>query len=91
MVRLSEEEKFILRQAVVKILLVLKYNDGVSMTYVSKKADLTFSQTVKVLGKMEKLGLVSFEKIGRIKLTYLTEKGKEVAQRVEELMKSLKK
>ena len=90
MVELGENEKFILRQATVKILLVLRYYEGIPMLWISKKSDLTFSTTLRALKKLEEMGIVRFEKLGRTKLTCLTEKGKEVARKVEELLMSIK-
>jgi len=53
----------------------------------SKEIDCTYSHAVKILQSLEKLGLVDFEKKGRIKLIKLTKKGQEIAghmQRVKE-------
>jgi len=42
---------------------------------------------VKILQSLEKLGLVVFEKKGRIKLIKLTKKGTEVAENIENIRK----
>ncbi|HTZ41753.1 MAG TPA: winged helix DNA-binding protein [Candidatus Omnitrophota bacterium] len=49
----------------------------------AKEVDCTYSHAVKILQTLEKLGLVLFEKKGRVKLIKLTKKGKEVADHIE--------
>ena len=55
----------------------------------AKEVDCTYSHAVKILQTLEKLGLVVFEKKGRIKLIKLTKKGQEVADNIEAIKKSL--
>ena len=49
----------------------------------AKEVDCTYSHAVKILQGLEKMGLVTFEKKGRIKLIKLTKKGQEVADHIE--------
>lgn len=49
----------------------------------AKEVDCTYSHAVKILQTLEHLGLVLFEKKGRVKLIKLTKKGKEVADHIE--------
>lgn len=49
----------------------------------AKEVDCTYSHAVKILQSLEKLGLVMFEKKGRIKLIRLTKKGQEIAENIE--------
>jgi DNA-binding MarR family transcriptional regulator len=49
----------------------------------AKEVDCTYSHAVKILQSLEALGLVIFEKKGRIKLIKLTKKGAEVAENIE--------
>jgi len=49
----------------------------------AKEVDCTYSHAVKILQSLEELGLVVFEKKGRIKLIKLTKKGSEVAENIE--------
>ncbi len=49
----------------------------------AKEVDCTYSHAVKILQSLEELGLVLFEKKGRIKLIKLTKKGQEVAENIE--------
>jgi DNA-binding MarR family transcriptional regulator len=51
----------------------------------AKEVDCTYSHAVKILQTLEKLGLVVFEKKGRIKLLQLTKKGSEVADNIEKI------
>ncbi len=53
----------------------------------AKEVDCTYSHAVKILQGLEKLGLVVFEKQGRIKLIKLTKRGQEVADNIENIKK----
>ena len=51
----------------------------------AKEVDCTYSHAVKILQSLERLGLVMFEKKGRIKLIKLTKKGQEIAENIENI------
>lgn len=51
----------------------------------AKEVDCTYSHAVKILQILEKLGLVVFEKKGRMKLIKLTKKGQEIADNIESI------
>ena len=51
----------------------------------AKEVDCTYSHAVKILQQLEALGLVNFEKKGRIKLIKLTKKGQEIADNIENI------
>ncbi len=53
----------------------------------AKEANCTYSHAVKILKAMKDLGLVGFEKKGRIKIVQLTKKGMVVAEAVKNLQK----
>ena len=55
----------------------------------AKEVDCTYSHAVKILQTLEKLGLVVFEKQGRIKIIKLTKKGQEIADYIENIRKAL--
>ena len=55
----------------------------------AKEVDCTYSHAVKILQTLEDLGLVSFEKKGRIKLIKLTKKGQEVADYISKIRESI--
>jgi len=51
----------------------------------AKQIDCTYSHVVKILQEMEKAGLITFEKQGRLKLLQLTKRGGEVAEYIEKI------
>ena len=51
----------------------------------AKEIDCTYSHAVKILQTLEILGLVVFEKKGRIKIIQLTKKGSEIADAIEDI------
>jgi predicted transcriptional regulator len=51
----------------------------------AKEVDCTYSHAVKILQSLERLGLVGFEKKGRIKLIKLTKKGTDIAENIENI------
>ncbi len=51
----------------------------------AKEVDCTYSHAVKILQSLEKMGLVMFEKKGRIKLIKLTKRGHEIADNIENI------
>jgi len=56
----------------------------------AKEIDCTYSHAIKILQGMERLGLVSFEKQGRVKSIKLTKRGQEIADHVERVTDILK-
>ena len=55
----------------------------------AKEVDCTYSHAVKILQTLEKLGLVTFEKQGRIKLIKLTKKGQDIAENIDSIKRLL--
>ena len=55
----------------------------------AKEVDCTYSHAVKVLQTLEKLGLVTFERQGRIKLIKLTRKGQDIAENIDSIKRLL--
>jgi len=55
----------------------------------AKEVDCTYSHAVKILQGLEKIGLVGFEKKGRIKLIKLTKRGVEIADLIEKVRELL--
>lgn len=51
----------------------------------AKEVDCTYSHAVKILQSLERLGLVMFEKKGRIKLIKLSKRGQEIADNIENI------
>ncbi len=60
-----------------------KVNKAKYGSQLAKEVDCTYSHAVKILQTLEELGLVSFEKKGRIKIIKLTKKGTDVATHIE--------
>ena len=76
-------EDLFLHSKPVKMLTVLKRAEVQYASQVSKAVDCTYSHTVKVLDQFKNLGLVKFEKKGRIKLVRLTDEGLDIAHDFE--------
>ena len=84
-------EKLFLHPKPVKMLTMLKNDDVQYATQVSKVVDCTYSHTVKVLEMFKNLGLVVFEKKGRIKLVRLTDEGMDIAHDFEGIRRKFMK
>ena len=82
-------DELFLREKPAKIFLGLKTAKDKSTyaTILSKQADCTYSHTVKILGNLQKLGLVEFEKTGRIKKVRLTDDGLEIANNLDAIVR----
>ena len=78
-VRVNIAMQLFLRLKPVKMLVSLKGKPKYA-TILSKEVDCTYSHTVKVLNTFKELGLVEFEKRGRIKIVKLTETGEALAK-----------
>ena len=53
----------------------------------AKEVDCTYSHAVKILQTLESLGLVVFDKQGRIKIIKLTKKGQDVADNIQSIQR----
>ena len=83
-------ESFFLNTKPVKMLVSLKYSRTPNYaSAISSKVDATYSHTVKVLQKMEKANLVEFERKGRRKEVFLTEKGDSLADCFKDVLTDL--
>ncbi|MEM7819535.1 MAG: winged helix DNA-binding protein [Candidatus Aenigmatarchaeota archaeon] len=92
MIEKMELDELFLRKKPVKLLLNIKI--GNSPKYVSvlaKETDCTYSHTVKLLELFKNLGIVDFEKHGRIKFVKLTEDGISLANDFESVMRKFSK
>lgn len=90
MVKKSESmEELFLHQKPGKLLLTIKNSNKRSYaSMLAKEIDCTYSHCVRILKEMEELGLIQFEKKGRIKLVGLTKLGEDIAVQVDSLMRS---
>jgi DNA-binding MarR family transcriptional regulator len=89
--KLDMEELF-LRKKPVRLLMNIKI--GGNPKYVSilaKETDCTYSHTVKLLDLFKGLGIVEFEKHGRIKFVKLTQEGQELGTDFESVLRKFSK
>lgn len=83
-------EDLFLREKPARIILSLKTaKNHVYATILSKEADCTYSHTIKILDVLESMGLVTFDKKGRIKGVKLTNDGWDIAHNLEAMQKKL--
>lgn len=88
----NEMEELFLRRKPVRLLLNIKI--GGSPKYVSvlaKSTDCTYSHTVKLLDIFKEIGIVEFEKQGRIKYVRLTADGTALANDFESVLRKFSK
>ncbi|MBI4896208.1 MAG: hypothetical protein HY832_01535 [Candidatus Aenigmarchaeota archaeon] len=85
-------EDLFLRKKPVRLLLSIKM--GSAPKYVSilaKEIDCTYSHTVKLLEMFKDLGIVEFDKTGRIKYITLTAEGTDLSERFENVLRKFSK
>ncbi len=88
----SELAKLFLHEKPALLLVKIKQGDGKKYaSFLAKEVDCTYSHCVRLLQQMEKLGLVKFDKIGRIKVVKLTKLGEDIAFALENLLRVLQK
>lgn len=88
----SELEELFLRKKPVWLLLNIKLGGNVKyVSVLAKETDCTYSHTVKLLDLFEGLGLVEFEKEGRIKYVKLTQDGSELVNDFEAVLRRFSK
>lgn len=82
--------KLFMRTKPVDLILCLQNtSEEVYPSMLAKEANCTYSHTVHLLQKMEKMKLVKFEKKGRLKLVKLTDKGNNIANFFKGILKEL--
>ncbi len=88
--RKPKDSDVFLREKPIELLLCLTRNNSENYpSMLAKDSRCTYSHTVHLLQKMEKMDLVRFEKKGRLKLVYLTNKGSKVADLFDNVNKTL--
>jgi len=80
---------FFRRKPALMLIALKKVSRAKYGSILAKEVDCTYSHAVKILQILEKLGLVSFDKQGRIKIIKLTKKGQEVADHIENIKRIL--
>ena len=78
------------REKPVNALFVLANGGELFPSIVSKKAGIYYGYAIKLLKKMEAYGLVTFEKKDRRNILNITEKGKQLADKMRLLVEGLK-
>jgi len=78
---------FFRRKPAMMLIALKKVSRAKYGSQLAKEVDCTYSHAVKILQTLEELGLVGFEKKGRIKIIRLTKKGTEVAEHIESIKK----
>ncbi|MGC9309089.1 MAG: DUF6293 family protein [Candidatus Nanoarchaeia archaeon] len=78
---------FFRRKPAMMLIALKKVNRARYGSQLAKEVDCTYSHAVKILQTLEELGLVSFEKKGRIKIIKLTKKGRDVADHIQSIKK----
>lgn len=83
----SELEKLLINSKPCRLLVNLRRQTTPNYpTALSDQIDSTYSHTVRIIKKLERLGIVSSERKGRKKEVRLTDKGEEVADRCAEFL-----
>jgi DNA-binding MarR family transcriptional regulator len=80
---------FFRRKPALMLVALKKLNKSKYGSVLAKEVDCTYSHAVKILQTLEKLGLVTFEKKGRIKLINLTKKGRDIADNIDSIRRVL--
>lgn len=86
----KQAPKLFLRLKPVKVIVSLK-NGPKYATIISKEIDCTYSHTVKLLDQFRSLGLVDFEKHGRIKMVKLTDMGEDLSKNISTTLNKMLK
>lgn len=83
-------EQLFLHDKPTKLLISTK-GQGKYASIIAKDIDCTYSHCVRILQDMKDLGLVEFQKKGRIKFVKLTKLGEDVAFALENLVRVFSK
>ena len=88
----NEVEELFVRRKPVRLLLNVKTGQGPKyVSILAKDTDCTYSHTVKLLDIFKSMGIVDFEKHGRIKYVKLTQDGVDLAGDFEAVMRKFAK
>lgn len=73
-----------------KMMVALRDNDtSWHLSKLAKSSDTTYVYVTKLISNLQKEGVVSIEQKGKKRIVRLTEKGKEIANAIHELMNKL--
>ena len=76
---------FFRRKPAMMLLALKRVNKAKYGSVLAKEVDCTYSHAVKILQILEELGLVVFEKKGRIKIIRLTKRGLEISEHIDSI------
>lgn len=80
---------FFRRKPALMLIALRKVSKAKYGSVLAKEVDCTYSHAVKILQILEDLGLVNFDKQGRIKIIKLTKKGEEVSDHISAIKKAV--
>jgi len=83
----KDEDTLFLNEKPARLLIELLKGDDYGSS-LSKKIDTTYAHTTKILGQLEDYGFTTTTKEGRKKTHTLTEKGREKAEALRELVEA---
>jgi len=87
---MEDNLRFLFRKKPLELLLELKREK--KETYgskISRNIKCTYSHTIKLLQKLEDMGIIHRKKAGRKSLLILTKKGKEITDYLNKIVKKL--
>lgn len=84
-------EEMFLRKKPVRLLLNIKMGGQKYVSVLAKETDCTYSHTVKLLDMFQDIGIVEFEKHGRIKFVKLSDDGIALASDFESVLRKFAK
>lgn len=85
---MNENQEFLLSKKTMQILSeIYKNNNNTYIAKLAKVSDTSYSHAVRVVSKLEKLGIIKTEKVGRKAVVTLTEIGKELAGHIYEVFR----
>ena len=82
----SELENLFFREKPARLLVYIRKEQKAYASTLAKKIDCTYAHTVKLLDRMQEMGLVIFDKDGRIKYITLTQRGNDLADYFDTLI-----
>jgi len=68
------------------LILLAKAKEPLYPLVIAREIESTYAHTLNTLAKMERLRLVTFQEVGRLKLVRLTELGAETAKTIQSLL-----
>lgn len=86
-IRSSSKSLFLMDKPASALVFIKADDSPKYATQIAKGINCTFSHTIKILNEFKDLGLVNFEKKGRIKLIKLTPDGEDIAHDLEGLVR----